>query len=300
MAYAPSKKNYQCLLAVKDKRFKVATLAQYHLSIYVSDTCFKISCVNPTTTQCLLLEVYKLAYGRSHERVQAIEQLYQDHPLLVAGNWSAVTLCIGNQQYTLIPKEFFQEEKLAYYLCFTCPIGSEAIKHFTHPHLNMTVAFAVDPWLLNWFQVTYDKTQPHTIHQASSLIQGAWAYLREKKLSLLPTVLVFVEFNYLHITVMQKSKLLYYNKFEYTNSDELLYYILIVMRTLKLDTSLHEVILGGNITKSSLAYSKACNYIRKLTCISAPPYLKFSSVFTREIMHAHLDVLSAHICHQTR
>jgi Protein of unknown function (DUF3822) len=168
MAYTPSRKYYQCLLAVKDKRFNVATLSQYHLSIYISDTCFKVSCVNPTTTQCLLLEAYKLAYGRSYERVQAIEQLYQDHPFLVAGNWSAVTLCIGNQQYTLIPEEFFQKKKLADYLYFTCPIGSAEIKHCTHSHLNMTVAFAVDPWLLNWFQVTYDKTQLHTIHQANT------------------------------------------------------------------------------------------------------------------------------------
>jgi hypothetical protein len=199
----------------------------------------------------------------------------------------------------LIPKAFFQEEKLAGYLSFTCPIDSAAIRHFTHSHLDIAVAFAVDPWLLNWFQAAYDQPQLHTIHQASSLIQGTWAYLRGNKLRLLPSVLVFVEVNHLHITVMQKSQLLYYNKFEYTNSDALLYYILIVMRTLKLDTNLHEVMLGGAITESTLAYSKARNYIRKLTFAKPLPYLKFRSVFTRKMTHAHLDVLSAHLCQQT-
>jgi Protein of unknown function (DUF3822) len=299
MADSPPSKRYQVLLAAKDKSFDAAILSQYHLSIYVSDTCLKISCVNPTTTQCLLLEAYKLSYGHSYQRIQAIEQLYQDRPLLVARDWSTVTLCISNQQYTLIPKEFFQEKNLADYLSFICPVDSAVIRHFTHSHLDMAVAFAIDPWLFNWFKATYDQPQLHTIHQASSLIQGTWAYLRDNKQGLLPSVLVFVEANHLHITVMQKSQLLYYNKFEYTNSDELLYYILIVMRTLQLDTSLHEVMLGGAITKSTPAYSKARNYIRKLTLVSTPPYLKFRSVFTKEMRHAHLDVLSTHLCQHT-
>jgi hypothetical protein len=71
------------------------------------------------------------------------------------------------------------------------------------------------------------------------------------------------------------------------------------MRTLKLDTNLHEVMLGGAITESTLAYSKARNYIRKLTFAKPLPYLKFRSVFTRKMTHAHLDVLSAHLCQQT-
>lgn len=292
-------KKYQLLLAVKDKRFHVDNMSQYHLSIHISEASFKVSCVHSTTTQCLFLEAYVLAYSHSYQRVQAIKQLYQDHTLLAAGGWSAVSLCIDNQQYTLVPEAFVQDKKLADYLNFTCSTRGKKIRHFTHSSLNMAVAFAIDPWLLSWFQVTYQHTQLHTIHQASSLIQGIWTYLRGNKPCLLPKVLVFVASNYLHITALQKSTLLYYNRFEYTGSDQLLYYILIVMRTLKLDTNLHEVILGGNITKSSLAYKKARNYIRKLTFISALPYLKCRSVFSKTIIRAHLDVLSAHLCHLT-
>jgi len=298
MADTSSGKKYQLLLTFQDKRFNVANLSQYHLSLYISDAYLKISCVNPTITQCLLLEVYRLAHGCSYQCVQAIEQLYQDHPILADRNWSAVTLCIGNRQYTLIPKQLFQEKKVADYLNFTCPIGSNAIRHFTHSSLNVTVAFAMDPQLLNWFQMTYDYTQLCTIHQASSLIQGTWTYLRNHKPRLVPKVLVFVESSHLHITVIRKSTLIYYNRFEYTGCDELLYYVLIVIRTLKLDTSLHEVILVGNINKQSPAYKKACNYIRRLTLMSTLPYVKFGRTFPKKMITAHLDVLSAHLCYR--
>jgi Protein of unknown function (DUF3822) len=298
MADTPPGKKYQPLLTIQDKRFNVAALSQYHLSLYISDVYFKIICVNPTTTQCLLLAVYKLAHESSHQRIQAINQLYQDHPILTDCNWSAVTLCIGNQQYTLIPTQLFQEKKVADYLNFTCPIGSNAIRHFTHSSLNVTVAFAMDPQLLNWFQVTYEYTQLYIIHQASSLIQGTWTYLRNHKPSLVPKVLVFVESSSLHITVIQMSELLYYNRFEYTSCDELLYYVLIVIRTLKLDTSLHEVILGGDINKRSPVYRKARNYIRRLTLMNTLPYMRFRSTFPKKMMTAHLDVLSVHLCHR--
>lgn len=297
MADTLSSKNYQTLLTVRDKSFNAAAISQYHLSIYVSDTLFKVSCVNPTTTQCLFLEAYRLSDGQGEERLQAIEQLYQDHHLLGSGNWLAATLCSGNQQYTLLPKQFLQESAVADYLNFTCPIGPNTPKHFTHSSLNLTVAFAIDPLLLNFFQKIYAQTRLNIIHQASSLIEGTVTSLRSSRPKLLSTTLVFVEANHLHIIIIQRNKLLYYNRFEYTNSNEFLSYILNVMHILQLNPSLHEVILAGSINKSSLSYRKARNYIRKLSLMDKPPYLKFRRVFGRAIITPHLDVLSTHLCY---
>ena len=299
MANTQASKNYHPLLTVQDKRLNTATLAQYYLSICISDTSFKVSCIDPKTTKCLLLEVYSLAHECGHRRVQAIEQLYQDHRLLAKGNWSAVTLCVGNQNYSLIPEQFFQENKLADYLNFTCPIAPNVIKHFTHSSLNLAVAFAVDPLLMHWLQKTYKQTKLQIVHQASSLIEGTLNYLRSSRLNLLPKVLVFTEANHLHIIIIQKSDLLYYNRFEYTNSDEFLRYILTVMHTLKLDPNFHEVILGGHISKGSIAHRKARNYLRKLTFITPPPYLKFRNIFNKGVWTTHLDVLSTCLCYQT-
>ena len=298
MAHTSSNKKYHPLLTVRDKSFSTAALSQYHLSICVNDASLKVSCVNPTTTQCLLLEAYGLTAEPIQQQLTAIEQLYQDHPLLGAKGWSTVTLCISNQQYTLIPKEVVQENTVADYLKFTCPVDSDIIKYFTHPSLNLTVAFAIESLLFNWFQKTYQQSSLHTIHQANSLIEATLTYLRGSSSSLLPQLLTFVEKNHLHIIIIQKAKLLYYNRFEYTNSDEFLYYILSVMHTRQLDPGFHKVILGGDINKGTTAYRKARNYIRKLSFIGKPPYLKFRRIFDQRTVFPHLDVLSTHLCHQ--
>ncbi|MHA7877809.1 MAG: DUF3822 family protein [Bacteroidota bacterium] len=297
MTDTPSSKKYQLIFALEDKKFNVTQLSQYHLSLYISNTYMKICCVNPITNQCLLLKQYRLAHEHAYERIQAIEQLYQDHPILVAKDWSAVTLCIDNQQYALIPQTLFQEQQLSDYLSFSCPIGSDAMGHFTHHSLDVTVAFAIDSRLLNWFKATYKHTSLQIMHQASSLIQGTWKYLQGKSLSKEPKTLVFVEADSLHIMVMQSNHLIYYNRFVYANFEEFLYYILIVMRNLQLDTSEHEVILGGNIKKRSRAYKKIGHYIRKLRLIKALPDLKFGRNFPKEMMATHLDVLGAQRCY---
>ncbi|MEL6606728.1 MAG: DUF3822 family protein [Bacteroidota bacterium] len=296
MANTISSKSYQPLLAVKDRSFNTAALSQYHLSIHVHDTSFKISCVNPITTQCLFLETYNLPDGTMQQQVDAIATIYEDNLLLGAGDWSTVTLCNGSQQYTLIPQDFFQETTAADYLKFACPIGTNTVRYFTHSSINLAVAFAVEPLLLNWFEKTYEHTQLQTIHQASSLIEATLTYLQGENASLLPQIIVFVGPNHLHIVIVQKDKLLYYNRFVYTSSDEFLYYILSVMSALQLDPSFHEVILAGSIGKGSVAYRKARRYIRKLSIIDKPPYLKGRRAFSRSILVTHLDVLSTHLC----
>ena len=300
MVETTTNKKYTPLLTVRDTRFDIDQLNRYHLSIQVSDQTLKVSCVEPTTRKCLLLMTYRLAHGQAQHSVSAIEHVYREHPLLATDNWAAATLCVDNQQYTLVPERLFQAEKAAVYLDFACARGDYTVQHFVHPSLNVAIAFATEPALLHWFQTTYSKTPLCTIHQANSVIEGVWHYLKGYRLGSNPKIFAFVQPMHLHITAMQRGSLLYYNRFRYANSDELLHYILIVMRALKLDAGFHEVIVGGNMTKSSLAYKKARNYIRHLSLSSRLPYLQFRHLFKRKLTAHHLDVLSAHLCHPTR
>ncbi|MCG8340506.1 MAG: DUF3822 family protein [Cytophagales bacterium] len=290
--------NYKTILSIKDKHLNMNKLHQYHLAISLDHTNLQLCCIDEVTHQCLLLEEYKLKCEVENELISAIEPLYNKHALLTVGFWSAVTLCIKNQKYTLFPTSFFQEDNVADYLKLACPVDTavEVVKYFTHPSLNMTVAFAVNQLLLDWFPQTYSRTNFKVIHQGSSFIEGIWVYMRERKLKRFPAVFVLTEPHHMHITVMQKDRLLYYNRFMYQNSDEFLNYILIVMQALKLDPNFHEVIFWGNMTKSSLAYRKAYNYIRKVALGKRPAHLQFRYNFYKTAPPTYFDILNAHLC----
>ena len=91
---------------------------------------------------------------------------------------------------------------------------------------------------------------------------------------------------------MEKSQLLYYNRFTYHSSDEFLQYILIVMYALALNPAVHEVIVAGNMVRDSLVHKKMRNYIRYVSFSNTPPYLKFGWSFKKSLIANHFDLLN--------
>lgn len=296
MATTSPTHHYERCLTFKDKALHRDMLSQCHLSIYISDTYFKVSCVHLKTTQHLLLEVYRLKCEGASQRTHAIAHIYQHHPLLAMDQWATVTLCVGNQTYALIPQSLFQEKQVDQYLRLTTDRTTQTRQYFTHPALGVTVAFAMDTWLSPWLQKTYHQTPSRTIHQASSLIQGTWVYFQRIRTRKLSQVFIFMEVQYLHITVLQKGSLRYYNRFVCTDDDAWLRYVLIVLHTLQLAPNTYEVVIGGHATQETHTYLKARKYLQQLTFIDTIPGLKFGSTFPKKNIPTHLDVLNTHFC----
>lgn len=292
---APAR-SYRRLTCVKDRKLDTTDLSRYHLSVYVGHSCLKVSCFDIETARCVLLEVYTWIHSQeTSQRFQAIEQLYRDHPLLAANNWSLVTLCVDNQQYTLVPQAFVQEERLGDYLNFVCQTEADNVKHCTLPLLGIAVVFAVDSGLLSKFQTAYPGVPQRIVHQANSLIQGTWTYFNEKKLGPWPRMLIFTASHRLHIMATQRDTLLYYNRFEYTSDDKLAYYVLVAMRTLGFDPDLQEVVLGGDITQNPSTYRKVRSCVRRCTLANIPAYLQHRRILSKKVVRMHLDVLSTHL-----
>ena len=284
---------YQSIIAIKDRRFSIYQINKYYLLISIGNTQLKISCFDPVENRCLLMEVYQIKSSNSLEYLSALKELFQDHSFIAVSIWKKVCICFENQQYTLVPTSLFQEKNKEDYLKLAVSeIAQQTVKSCMHMNLGVTVVFAVDLNIVNWLQTGYKSENCVIIHQASSLIAGVTSYLQAKKLTVESKVFVWIETNYIHITVLKNSQLLYYNRFFYTSSDELLQYILIVMSSLKLNPNLQEVILTGNITKSSLAYKKVCNYIRYVSFSKNPSYFKFGWVFKKDVCMNYFDILN--------
>jgi len=208
---------FQPTLAIQDSRFNVYLLKQCHLVMSLGITSLKIACIDRITHRCLLIEAYTIKPNALPERISAMEQLWQAHPLLASQSWNTITLGIENQQYTLVPKPLFQEENTAVYLNLAATSSSQVVQYCIHPTLNLVVAFAVEPLLLAWFQTRYAQSNFLAIHQASSLIAGISSYSTAKRLGAIPRVFVIANETHVHITVMGEKKLYYYNRFTYYN-----------------------------------------------------------------------------------
>ena len=283
---------YKSIISIKDKRFSVYRLNQYYLLVSIGNNRLRLTSIDQESDRCLLMEAYQIDSGSPSAYLVTLKQLFQEHPFLATSAWRKVAICFENQKYTLVPIPLFQEKNSIDYLKLAVNIENESARYCLHPHLNIAVVFAVDDPVAAWLQKGYHPDHCHIVHQASSLIEGAIGYANAKKLSLEPRVFVLAETDYMHITVIEKSQLLYYNRFAYSSSDEFLQYILIVMYTLALDPSIHEVIVAGNVVKNSLVYRKMRNYIRYVSFSDIPPHLKFSWSFKKSFIINYFDLLN--------
>jgi len=283
---------YQPIISVKDKRFSVYRLGQYYLLISMGSNRLRISCIDPVSNRCLLMEAYKIDADNSTQYLGILQQPFQEHPFIATSAWKKVTICFENQHYTLVPSALFQEKSSADYLKLAVDVTDQAVKYCIHTDLGLAVVFAVDSNIANWLQNGYTTEHCCIIHQANSLIAGTVAYMQAKKLYADAKVFVLAEADYMHITVVEKSQLLYYNRFAYNSSDEFLQYILIVMYTLALNPGVHEVIVAGSVVKNSLVYRKMRNYIRHISFSEKPPYLKFSWSFKKDLIINYFDLVN--------
>jgi hypothetical protein len=283
---------YQSIISIKDKRFSVYRINHYYLLISIGSNRLRIACIDPEASRCLLMEAYQIDATTSSEYFTILKQLFQEHPFLATSAWKKVVICFENQQYTLVPTSLFQEENSIDYLKLAVDVETQSVKYCLHTDLDVSIVFAVDPVIANWLQNGYNKDHTYIVHQANSIIASTTSYLNAKKLGGGPKVFVLAETGYMHITVMEKSQLLYYNRFVYNSSDEFLQYILIVMYSLALNPALNEVILAGNVVKDSLVYKKMRNYIRYIYFSDKPPYLKFSWSFKKSIIANYFELVN--------
>ncbi|OJW66756.1 MAG: hypothetical protein BGO68_00260 [Candidatus Amoebophilus sp. 36-38] len=238
------------------------------------------------------MEAYQIDSSSPSAYLDTLKQLFQEHPFLATSAWRQVAICFENQQYTLVPIPLFQEKSSIDYLKLAVNIENESVKYCLHPDLNIAVVFGVDAAVATWLQKGYTQDHCHILHQASSLIEGTIGYANAKKMGVEPKVFVLAEMDHMHITVIEKSQLLYYNRFAYNSSDEFLQYILIVMYTLALNPNVHEVIVAGNVVKNSLVYKKMRNYIRYVSFSDIPPHLKFGWSFKKSFIINYFDLLN--------
>lgn len=285
---------YQPVSAFQDKRFNIYKLHQYVLLISIGDYRLRIACIEHGTNRCLLLEAYQIEKTTSSASLLVeLQHFFQGHPFIATVGWRKVVVVFENGQYTLVPTSLYQEDYAADYLKLAVDTDQQGISYYHHhTDLGTTVVFAVDSYIVDWLKQGYQSKEFYVIHQASALIISTHFYLHKKKLAANPTVLVVAEEHVMHIIVMEQAKLVYYNRFAYNSSDELLQYILIVMYTLALTPEFHPVILTGSITKNSVAHKKIGSYIRYVSFIEKPPHLQLAWTLKSELLTSYFELLN--------
>ncbi|WP_296386943.1 DUF3822 family protein, partial [Winogradskyella sp.] len=97
----------------------------------------------------------------------------------------------------------------------------------------------------------------------------------------------------IELLVVDKSKLLLFNVFEYNSKEDFIYYVLFVFEQLKLDVETTPVNLSGNIDKDDEIYNTLYTYVRHIDFMPTDHNFEVSNTIESNKFHHHYLILNS-------
>ena len=283
---------YKLIKKIRDERFDEERIHEYHLLIALSTRDLQVVITDPESNRVLLLEDYVLPVLSSHsELLQLLMHLFDAHALLRAAFWKKIKVSVKNQKFVQVPQALYAEEAKEEYLRFNAFVdtNTEDLMDVINERTNAVTVFALDRDLKSWLKSIYPSNPPVFVHQSAALIEGVLKFAENRSDN---PLYIYVDRFKLHILSCSSGKLLYYNQFVIKQFSDYVKYIMLVMKSLKLDQRTSQVILWGYIGKNSPHYQEFYKYISNVAFGDRPANLTFGYVFDEIQEHHFFDTYS--------
>lgn len=237
---------------------QLTKLNNLELSIQLSLSGLSFSTLHRETNTITALK--QINFDKKLNPLELLDQLKHvfntDNAL--QNNFDSIFVIHDSELSTLVPKPLFSEDCLADYLKFNSKILKSDFITYDDIAINDSVNVYVPYININNF--IYGKFGAFTFkHISTILIEHV--LLLEKHTNI-PKVYVNVSNNHFEIIVVNNTKLLLYNTFDYSTKEDFIYYILFTAEQLELNPETLNLIFIGDIDSKDELYIIAYKYIR--------------------------------------
>lgn len=267
------------------------------LCLNIGTKDFQITIINKRTKGCLLLLDYRLENIKTVKgRLDAVEAILGNSKILSSGLWGNVKVSFKTHKFSLMPHSHFVPEKSSDYLALNCEINPkiDEIYYYGHDAAGTIVnVFAGDKLIVNYLRKIYANKKIQVLHQGSALIAGSIKHSGHYG-----GKAMFVHFDrgLLHIIVCEEKNLLYYNQFVTAKSEEVIKYIILVFKELKMSPKTAPLIIWGLLKADAGVVNIVKKYIKNLSLGPKPNFLKFSDEFDQVDGHRYFDTYNIVLC----
>lgn len=274
-------------MAISNNIYNIPTKQELSIQISLSGLSF---CILQRDTKTIsFLEDYEFEKKLNpHEVLDKIKHIYNTESFLKS-NFSNVQVIHVNELSTLVPKPLFDENCLADYLKFNSKILQSDFIAYDSIDINDSANIYV-PYV-NINNYIYDLFGAFTYkHISTILIEQILAI--EKNAT---NVKMYINVNKSHfeMVVINKSKLLLYNTFEYNTKEDFIYYILFTAEQLQLNPELFELIFLGDIDSKDELYVIAYKYVQFVFFGKRQDNYKYSLNAQPKSNHSHFAILKS-------
>ena len=142
--------------------------------------------------------------------------------------------------------------------------------------LSIVNIYEMPLWIKSLFVVRFPRIK--IIHRSTVILRGVFDQAIFK-----PKINLFVEKEQFYLLITDKSKLTFFNRFDYKSIADLVYYFLFVLEQKELDVNQFELLLFGTDQKW-LADSKIQDFFEKKIEIQAKESLAKNFILTKQLL----------------
>lgn len=233
---------------------------EYKLSIQVSLDGFSFSVL--LGNECRLM-----AYGFSPVTISSEKFLgrrfaeWYDSQEILQKKYGEISLCYFSQKFTLIPSEFYEYKKQT--LAFNLNFGEQkenSILDKYLPDAEGNLVFALPDSLIETFTKIYPE---YSVNHSIALFHQKILEKYPKENNKRVLALFFLK-NTFSSLLYRDGRLLQINSFKFVHENDVIYYILSVLKALKLNSSKTQLLLAGNIKQNDNVHSSLSRHFEEI------------------------------------
>ena len=286
---AESQSIIHSLASIVDESFSPEKGADYFLSVMLGNNSISWCVLDRKRNKALVL---KSKPAEENLIGVSLSQLLKTDDTLSGVQYRSVHVSVVNRFSTLIPAGLFEKGDEEKYMRFN--VKPENKMNVLSDKLKAEAivnVFSVQETLSDAVRKTFGQAVIH--HFSTPLIEGillSSSASNEKKMFL------HLQKKSCEIVVVQGKKLILYNSFPCSETEECAYYVMFVADQLKLNHQTLELNLLGDITKDSAIENLLSQYIGNIVFGSRPSMFEYSYGFNDMPPHYYFPLISQHLC----
>jgi hypothetical protein len=276
-----------------DKSFIETNTSDYYLSLRFGKRNLAFTVFNPDLKKYTVFDAYTYSdLNLNEDAEQIFKQLFAEKNWLER-QFKKVFFLMDHALSTLMPPPLFIENNMQQYLAFNHPIEASQPTHFN----NLKNAHVVDVFSI---PATIDKLvkkkwpNAQLLHSSSVIIESLSINYKNK--IGVNTLFLNLRDEGFDLVYFKNKKLHFYNFFRFHTKEDFIYFLLSAMEELELNPEEVELILSGNIDKSSILYEMIYRYIRSSKFIERNDSFGYTYLLDGLMGHKHYTLFNAQQC----
>lgn len=245
---------------IRNDQFNPSLTYKYSLHLLISTKSFSIMVVSDQEDKCMVLEKYRFPKcNHPHEILANVSAFYEEINYLKIREWEKVIITLCDDKFAVVPLELFSQESTKDFLELNTVLGEDdAPMHTSYESADVVCTFALFNDLKEWWEKVYsdDKIQfHHFVGNTLQMIHNSYFENNKKTLN------VILKDDQVIITYQDEDgKVKFVNQYEYGCKEDLLYYLLLALKTVEVSQQDAVVVFWGDVTQEAFDFVKEYAY----------------------------------------